>query len=156
MVTRPMTEDEPADELLNRATASLRNIAVPAGPSSEVHARTLTALTAVHRAASPFRLTSPGLSTLWRVAACLAAMPRQFTWVSLTSTQAPSQNSQRPPSHRAFRSRRPFRRDRICERAPRGSMITGEIRFEGSAPPPHLINFGSNERLRIDSFTANV
>ena len=159
MSTRIGSDEEAGDvgdATLDRATAALREAAVPAGPSPLVRERTLAALasgsrgsSAAHPFGPPWRRASPG--NLGRVAAVLVlGAGAVAAYVGLSGRGFPYAAPARPTTPAVATGpdtrtavRPPGNGPGLASAAP-GSMVTGEIRYDGDAPAPQLINFGAN------------
>ncbi len=138
MSTEPKIEDGMPD-VLDRAAGALRDTPIPSGPSPGVQSAMLAALS---RGGSPRRVSGlwsiAGTPVLARAAAiaCLAAGAAAVCFFLL---QRHDHYVQEKPLPYVL----PQTIDHRGPNVPEGSMVTGEIRFEGSAPPPRLIDFGA-------------
>ena len=153
MSTKLETDDEP---ILERAATALRETPIPPGPSPQIHSATLAALMSSPRSPALRSFTSTGVLARAAVLACLAAGTAAAYFAVLRHHD--NYARQRPAS--------PMIPNPVIAQTSEssGSMVTGEIRFEGNAPPPRLIDFGTtagcgeraNQPMYDDSLLVNL
>ena len=159
MSTKFESDDKGSPDLLERAVTALRSAPIPVGPSPEIQSRTLSALSggASHQGRGLWKSGQTHRLAWAAVLACVAA-GAAATYFAVV--RHPGDESRRQVTDRG--SNNSDLRNIATTTDP--SMVTGEIRFEGNAPPPRLIDFGSsagcaerhNQPMYDDSLLVNL
>jgi hypothetical protein len=139
MSTELEVDAEGTSDPLDRSVAALRDIPVPPGPSPAIQSATLAAL-ARERSPAPVRAVwSITRSRVLARAAVLACLVAGTAAAYFAVVRHHDDFAQEKPVPYVL----PHTVEHPTPVVPDGSMLTGEIRFEGNAPPPRLVDFGA-------------
>jgi hypothetical protein len=153
--------DDGTSDLLDRAVTAMREMRIPSGPARNIQSATLAAASRRRPPQSTHGLRSVVTAPIVAraaVLACLAAGAAAAYFAVMRLHNDPSGQQivrQTPFSH-------PVGPNTVgASGVSAGAMITGEIRFEGNAPPPRLIDFGPaaqryNQPMYDDSLLVNL